>query len=78
LLTGVMLQQSGFDVDLAGEQSPSTLYRLRVFDVGVPLITSAAAILIMWGYQLTEQKMHEVRTQLEQRRGKLASPAEPV
>jgi GPH family glycoside/pentoside/hexuronide:cation symporter len=77
LLTGVMLNVSGFDVALEGAQPERTLFLLRVFDVGVPLVTSAVAILIMATYKITEQKAYEIRAELERRRGKLGVEATP-
>jgi GPH family glycoside/pentoside/hexuronide:cation symporter len=71
LLTGVMLNVSGFDVALEMGQSDRTLLLLRVFDVGVPLITSALALCIISTYEITEARAHEVRDELERRRGKL-------
>lgn len=71
LLTGLMLKASGFDVALETAQPQKTLLLLRVFDVGVPILTSALAILLIWKYQITEEKAHEIRTELEQRRGKI-------
>jgi GPH family glycoside/pentoside/hexuronide:cation symporter len=70
LLTGVLLNASGFDVALASGQPERTLLLLRVFDVGVPLITSAIAIWIIASYEITEARAHEIREQLERRRGK--------
>ncbi len=70
LLTGILLKASGFDVALNAAQSTQTLFLLRVFDVGVPIITSALAIWIIATYSITESKAHEIRQQLEQRRGK--------
>jgi len=75
LLTGVLLNVSGFDVDLGASQRESTLFLLRVFDVGVPLVTSAIAILIMMTYEITEEKAYEIRAELERRRGTLGSHA---
>jgi GPH family glycoside/pentoside/hexuronide:cation symporter len=75
LLTGVMLNLSGFDVELGAAQSAKTLFLLRVFDVGVPLVTSALALFLMRGYMLTEDKTYEIRAQLESRRGKLNADA---
>jgi GPH family glycoside/pentoside/hexuronide:cation symporter len=74
LLTGIMLNASGFAVDL-GAQTERTLFLLRVFDVGVPLATSAIAIFVMLTYPITEQKAYEMREELELRRGKLGSEA---
>jgi GPH family glycoside/pentoside/hexuronide:cation symporter len=72
LLTGIMLNASGFAVEL--EQQPeSTLFFLRLFDVGVPLATSALAIAVMLAYPISEQKAYEMRAELERRRGKLGA-----
>jgi len=70
LLTGVMLNASGFDVELEGPQPESTLFLLRVFDVGVPLVTSAVAILVMASYAITEEKAYEMRAELQRRHGR--------
>ncbi|QEG36423.1 MFS transporter [Bythopirellula goksoeyrii] len=70
LLTGVMLEASGFDVALESSQSERTLWLLRVFDVGVPLISSAVAIWIISTYEITEARAYEIRAELERRRGK--------
>jgi len=70
LLTGLMLNASGFDVALTTAQSARTLLLLRIFDVGVPLITSAVAIGIIATYKITEEKAHEIRAELERRRGR--------
>ena len=72
LLTGIMLNVSGFAVELA-TQTERTLVLLRVFDVGVPLITSALAIVIMLTYPITEDRAYEIRKELERRRGTLGS-----
>ncbi len=75
LLTGIMLNASGFDVALEGGQSERTTFLLRVFDVGVPLITSAIAVLIMFSYEITEKRAYEIRAELERRRGSLDAVA---
>ena len=66
-----LLKASGFDVALQEAQSAKTLLLLRIFDVCIPLLTSAAAILIMMTYSITEQRAYEIRNELEQRRGKI-------
>jgi GPH family glycoside/pentoside/hexuronide:cation symporter len=72
MLTGIMLNVSGFAVETK-VQGESTLFLLRVFDVGVPLITSALAIVIMLTYEISEERAYEIRAELERRRGKLGS-----
>jgi GPH family glycoside/pentoside/hexuronide:cation symporter len=75
LLTGVLLKVSGFDVALGAGQADKTLFLLRVFDVGIPIITSAVALGIIATYAITEEKAHEIRRELEDRRGKVSAAA---
>jgi GPH family glycoside/pentoside/hexuronide:cation symporter len=77
LLTGIMLNASGFAVGLEA-QPERTLFLLRVFDVGVPLVTSALAIFVMSTYEISEGRAYEIRAELEGRRGKLGSEATPA
>ena len=71
LLTGFMLKASGFDVELVGGQTERTMFLLRTFDVGIPIVTSAIALWLIASYTIKEKKMHEIRVELESRRGKL-------
>ncbi|NQV50155.1 MAG: MFS transporter [Candidatus Marinimicrobia bacterium] len=73
LLTGILLKVSGFDVALGAGQSESTLLWIRVFDVGIPIVTSAIALWIIATYTITEKKANEIRAELENRRGKVAA-----
>lgn len=66
---GLLLNATGFDVALEGNQSEQTLLLLRVFDVVLPVITTGIALAAVWSYGLTEARMAEVRTALEARRG---------
>jgi len=69
---GFLLNATGFDVALAGDQSAQTITLMRLCDMGIPVITSALAIWVIVSYRLTEEKAHEVRQALERRRGKIA------
>lgn len=69
LLSGFALNATGFDVALDGNQAERTLFLMRVFDVGVPFVTSALAIWMVYLYPITEEKAHSVRAELEARRG---------
>ena len=66
---GFLLNATGFDVALGGDQTENTIFMLRVFDVLVPMAGSGIAIWAIATYTITEQKAHDVRTQLEARRG---------
>jgi len=77
LLTGVLLKVSGFDVALGAGQSEQTLLYIRLFDVGIPIVTSAIALWIITSYALTEKKAHDIRVELEFRRGKIVAADAP-
>jgi GPH family glycoside/pentoside/hexuronide:cation symporter len=66
---GFLLNATGFDVDLGGNQSAQTIIMMRLFDVVVPILTTALAIWAVAAYPLTEEKAHQVRKELEDRRG---------
>ncbi|MGB5501663.1 MAG: MFS transporter, partial [Polyangiales bacterium] len=70
---GLLLEATGFEVELEGAQTDTTLLLMRLFDIFVPMITSAVAIWIVASYQITEEKAHEVRAELERRRGAISS-----
>ncbi|MEM7081639.1 MAG: MFS transporter [Pseudomonadota bacterium] len=67
--SGFLLNATGFDVDLGGDQTEQTLLLLRLFDVLIPAAASAIAIWAIWSYSLTEDRANDIRTQLEARRG---------
>ena len=66
---GILLNATGFDVALGGDQTDSTILLMRLFDIAIPLAASAVAIWMVATYPITEQKAHEVRLELERRRG---------
>ena len=74
---GFLLNATGFDVALGGSQTERTIYLLRAFDASMPVIGSAIAIWAIATYSITEERAHEVRLELEQRRG-TAAAAEPA
>lgn len=66
---GILLNGTGFDVALGGDQTQSTILLMRIFDIAIPLVASGIAIWMVATYPITEQKAHEVRMELERRRG---------
>lgn len=66
---GFLLNATGFDVDLGSNQTTDTLNLMRLFDIIVPVATSAIAIWAVATYSITEEKAHDIRQQLEARRG---------
>ncbi len=78
LLTGYLLVWSGFITPPPGATEPvvqtdATLYALRMYDVLIPMITSLIAMAIMSTYEISEGRAKEIRSELEQRRGKLGT-----
>jgi GPH family glycoside/pentoside/hexuronide:cation symporter len=70
---GLLLEATGFDVALEGAQTATTLLLMRLFDILVPAIASLIAIWIVASYEITEDKAHEVREELERRRGSVSA-----
>ena len=66
---GFLLVATGFDVDLGGDQTEHAIFMMRIFDAFVPVIASGIAIWAIASFSITEEKAHEIRLQLEQRRG---------
>jgi GPH family glycoside/pentoside/hexuronide:cation symporter len=74
-LGGFLLNGTGFDVALGGDQSAQTLLLMRLFDLFIPLVASGLAIWFVASYPITEEFAHGVRQQLEERRGQAAEVA---
>ena len=67
---GFLLNATGFDVALEGNQTGQAIFLMRVFDAFVPLLASALAIWAIASFPITEESARAVRVQLEARRGK--------
>lgn len=70
LTSGAVLSLIGFDKD-ATVQTTQTITDLRIADIVIPVVAGALAILIMWKYNITEQKALEIREELISRRGRV-------
>jgi GPH family glycoside/pentoside/hexuronide:cation symporter len=70
LLSGVVLNATGFDANKV-QQSVETITSIRLLLAGIPFFGTAVALLMVFLYPLTRERMAEVRTQLEARRGKM-------
>ncbi len=70
VLGGLVLKMVGFDQN-AATQTTETITNLRIADITIPAITAALAIVVMWNYDLTEEKAHEIKAELVSRRGEL-------
>jgi GPH family glycoside/pentoside/hexuronide:cation symporter len=66
--SGYLLNATGFDVALGGEQSERTVFLLRLFDTVIPAAASLIAMAVIGFSGLTEARSREVREKLEARR----------
>jgi len=69
-LGGLVLQLVGFD-GKAATQTAETLYQLRIADIAIPVFTASLAVYIMWNYKLNEDRMEEIKDELEVAREQL-------
>jgi GPH family glycoside/pentoside/hexuronide:cation symporter len=72
---GFLLNATGFDVALDGNQGEQTITLLRLFDAFIPFVASGIAIWSIATFSITEERAHEIRQELERRRG---TPDAPV
>ncbi|MEO1479136.1 MAG: MFS transporter, partial [Bacteroidota bacterium] len=70
IVGGAVLGWVGFDGN-AATQSVETMTQLRIADIVIPAVTAALAIVVMWNYDLSEEKARGIKTELEERRGSL-------
>jgi GPH family glycoside/pentoside/hexuronide:cation symporter len=72
LMSGLILKLVGFDQDVA-VQTPEALEGLRLAYILVPATGTLIAMAVMKSYDVSEEKAHEIRLQLEARRGTRAA-----
>ncbi|HEX2101712.1 MAG TPA: MFS transporter, partial [Candidatus Synoicihabitans sp.] len=66
---GYLLEATGFDASLGGNQSEQAIMMIRLGLAGVPVIGLLIALFFLARFPLTQEKMEDIRTQLEARRG---------
>jgi glycoside/pentoside/hexuronide:cation symporter, GPH family len=76
LISGFLINSTGFRQELGLAQAAKTLLWMRIYDIGIPIVTSIAAIFIIWTFEISENKAHEVRVQIERRRDERRSSEE--
>ena len=69
LISGILLNVSGFNVALGANQTTKALLNMRLFDIGIPIVTSLIAIFIIMTFDISEAKAYDIRAQVERRRG---------
>lgn len=66
---GLLLNWTGFEVELAGNQSADAIFWMRICDAFIPAVASLVAIGAVWRYPITETTAMMTRKALEARRG---------
>ena len=69
--SGIILSATGFDAALGGNQTPHTIFMIRFLLAVVPIVGILLALVMIYYFPLTPAKMAEIRTKLEERRGKV-------
>jgi len=69
LVSGFILQWTGFDAKLGGTQPEGTLFAIRLLYTIVPAVGILIAMAVIARFPINQQRAAEIRKQLEVRRG---------
>jgi len=67
--SGIILSATGFDATLGGAQTPHAIFMIRLLFAAVPIVGLSIGLFMIYFFPLTQEKMTEIRLQLEARRG---------
>lgn len=67
---GLVLALTGFDAALI-EQPPEVLNRMMYIYIGLPIVIWSVSLIFIWKYPLNRSLMASIRTDLENRRGRI-------
>ncbi|MFA4888887.1 MAG: MFS transporter [Candidatus Omnitrophota bacterium] len=73
IISGLLINATGFRQEIGLAQTPGTLLWMRIFDIGIPIVTSLAALFIIMTFDISETKACDIRAQVERRRGERRS-----
>ena len=68
--SGEILERTGFNAALGGNQTGHAIFMIRFLLAAIPVAGLVVALILLSRFPLTQQKMAEIRQQLEARRGK--------
>jgi GPH family glycoside/pentoside/hexuronide:cation symporter len=69
LVSGPLLELTGFDAALEGAQPEAVLRNLRLGYIAIPVVSLVAALALLKFFPITRERAAEIREQLEARRG---------
>lgn len=67
--SGEILERTGFDSTLGGNQTEHAIFMIRILLASIPVVGLVVALAFLIRFPLTQQKMAEIRQKLEARRG---------
>lgn len=70
-LSGLVIVLTGFDIGRGADQAPHVLSNLMQFYIWIPVVSLAFCLFAISRYQLTRERMAEIRQELESRRGRI-------
>jgi len=68
LISGVLINATGFRQEIGLGQAPGTLLWMRIYDIGIPIVTSLIAIFFIMKFDISEDRAYDIRAQVERRR----------
>jgi GPH family glycoside/pentoside/hexuronide:cation symporter len=69
LIGGPLLEFTGFDAALGGNQTANAILGIRTMFVAIPVVALVIALVLVRLYPLSTERMQDIRRQLEARRG---------
>lgn len=69
LIGGPLLELTGFDAKLGGNQTPEAILGIRLLFAGIPVAALVIALVLIKFYPLDTERMRVIRRDLEARRG---------
>ena len=67
ILAGLVLNLTGFDANLGGDQVIGTVTKMRILFCGVPALGTLCAILLLTKYPLSKGRVEEIQQELRNR-----------
>ena len=71
LISGPLLEMTGFDAELGANQGPQVYTYMRIGFLVIPVVALGIALFLLTKFPITAEKAEEIRFQLEERRGKV-------
>jgi GPH family glycoside/pentoside/hexuronide:cation symporter len=71
LVSGVILEATGFHAALGGNQAPAAIWWIRFLFAAVPVVALSIVILLLGLYPLSQRRVLALRVELEARRGQV-------